>query len=100
MGLIKTADQILQGRPRPVDVIGNSAAMGGRGRGGRPAMYRECTLPDCEVKHHANGYCQGHWHRWARWGSPYHVFKRAGARGSDCECDMCLAGVTKRTDRG
>lgn len=100
MALIKTAAQILQGRPRPVDVIGNSAAMGGRGgRGGRPPMHRECTLPDCTDKHHSNGYCQNHWHRWFRWGNPYHVFKRKSSRGGVCICDMCLAGITKRTDR-
>jgi hypothetical protein len=42
------------GEPRPV--------------GGRP--QRLCSVPDCGAGHYANGYCNKHWHRWRRYGSP------------------------------
>lgn len=86
--MIKTAAQILQGRPRPVD-LGSSR----KGVGGRPPLHRECTLPECSKPHHGDGYCKGHWWANDKWGDPRHVYKR-GRQGELCGCSR-HSGVWK-----
>lgn len=78
MGLIKTAAEILAGRPRPDDFPSR------KGVGGRPPLGRLCTTPGCGKKHRALGLCESCRYRVERWGSATHVYKR----GPDnlCHC--------------
>lgn len=34
-------------------------------------MPAHCNIPDCPKRHYGRGYCQMHWARWRRTGSPY-----------------------------
>lgn len=67
VGLIKTAEQILQGRPRPVDYV-----IGKHNKGGRPRLDRPCKLlfKGCERPHWGHGYCRVHGRKFVLYGHP------------------------------
>lgn len=81
MGLIKSASEILGGRPQPVDRDPRDR----KGVGGRPPLHRKCSLPDCTRPHWGNGFCNPHNRAFMNWGDPLHVYKR-GRRGEKCGC--------------
>jgi hypothetical protein len=88
MGLIKTAEQILGGRPRPIDVTAAMIGKTVKGRGGRPALNRKCErVPGCTRPHRGHGLCTKHLHVENRWGDPLHVYvpKRPWER---CGCPL------------
>lgn len=80
MGLIKSAAEIMSGRRMPPGWVPPPRA---KSRG-RPPLNRTCELPDCTAKHAGNGLCQKHLDTKAKWGDPYHVFKRG--RFGRCIC--------------
>lgn len=89
VGLIKTADQILGGRPRPVDPIPSGSR---KGVGGRPRLNRKCSLPDCSTgqdgapgAHWGHGYCRPHGRAFTLYGDPYHQYRRP----AKCLCIRC-----------
>lgn len=84
MGLIKTAEQILQGRPRPVDRLEPGP---GKNKGGRPPLNRPCDLAykGCDRPHQGNGYCRPHNRRFLLYGDPEHVYRRP----KKCLCTRC-----------
>ena len=79
MGLIKTAEQILRGRPRPVDPESN--------KGGRPRLNRPCGLAHkgCEKPHWAHGYCRPHGRAFMLYGDPEATYRRPAR----CLCAQC-----------
>jgi hypothetical protein len=79
--VIKTAEQILQGRPRPVDRV----TSGGPGKGGRPRLNRLCGLPDCGQPHWGHGFCRPHGRKFVLYGDPLHLYRRP----SKCLCERC-----------
>lgn len=80
MALIKTAEQILAGRPRPVDTPE-------KGRGGRPLKYGHptCKLEGCNRKHWGHGYCRNHGRKFILYGDPLWVIDQSVR----CICDRC-----------
>lgn len=93
MGLIKTAEQILAGRARPVDLIPAGGPGSRKGIGGRRPLGRLCDTPGCGKKHRSNGLCEGCKYRLNRWGSATHVYVRGP--GNDC---LCPVHKPKRVD--
>ena len=89
MALIKTAAQILGGKPRPVDVTAQAIAAGlvKRTPGpGRPKGNRKCErVAGCTNPHRGKGLCQKHLDAERRWGNPLHVYVPA-RWGEQCGC--------------
>lgn len=79
--MIKTAAQILQGRPRPVDDHLKSR----KGVGGRPPLHRKCKLDDCDRPHWGHGYCRPHGRAFNAYGDPYGTYTRP----KRCTCVTC-----------
>lgn len=78
MGLVKTADQILQGRPRPVD---------GPGKRKGVKLGRRCEkVPGCIKKHWGHGFCRPHGRKWLKWGDPLH---KGRGKPPKCVCVRC-----------
>lgn len=79
MALIKTADQILGGRPRPTDERIN--------KGGRPPLNRGCDLAykGCDRPHWGHGYCRPHGRAFVLYGDPEARYKRP----PKCLCQQC-----------
>ncbi len=88
MGLIKTAEQILQGRARPVDQVSR------KGVGGRPPLHRKCSLPDCDKPHWGHGYCRPHGRAFNRYGDPYGTYQRP----LKCTCVKCPVHAADETE--
>jgi len=36
---------------------------------------RTCSVPNCKARHKGHGYCDKHYQRWVKWGTPF-GFKR------------------------
>lgn len=79
MGLIKTADQILKGRPRPVEAYVK--------KGGRPPLHRKCGLAHkgCQKPHWGHGYCRPHGRAFLLYGDPEARY----VRRPKCLCVQC-----------
>jgi hypothetical protein len=84
VGLIKTADQILQGRPRPTDRIEPGSL---KGKGGRPPLHRGCKLKPkgCDRPHWGHGYCRPHGRAYLLYGDAEARYKRP----PKCLCQQC-----------
>lgn len=72
-------------------------------------VTRECSVTDCHEPHRARGYCDMHWQRWRRHGSPdadhrstplaKRFWSKVDRRGDE-ECWPWLAGLFSRTGYG
>lgn len=84
VGLIKTAEQILAGRPRPVDRLEPGP---GKGKGGRPPLHKGCGLAykGCDKPHWGHGYCRPHGRAFVLYGDPEGRY----VRKPKCLCQQC-----------
>ena len=48
-----------------------------------------CMLPGCEDPHHAKGYCDKHYTRFRKWGSPTYKIKAANGEHVGCKAPSC-----------
>lgn len=58
-----------------------------------------CSLPDCDRKVFARGWCGPHYKRWYRHGDPLAVIHRRAPDGASLETRLCYVGWTERLVR-
>jgi hypothetical protein len=39
-------------------------------------LIKNCSIPECDGRVSARGWCSSHYNKWARWGDPLHVVER------------------------
>lgn len=94
MGLIKSAEQILAGKPRPVDFPARKPGPG------RPPLYVGCTAGKCPKAHHGQGLCAEHLRRRNRWGDELHEYVPAGPHRCGCPIHRPLWDPNWRERKG
>lgn len=53
-------------------------------------MSHECSVDGCHSEHEARGYCDKHYRRFLRHGSPYHLEKAPnGSQTGECKVPGC-----------
>lgn len=62
---------------------------GGKVRAVAKTRNTQCTLPDCDGKHHARGYCTKHYRRFKITGSPRFVCKPGPRAHGECDFPKC-----------
>jgi hypothetical protein len=54
-------------------------------------MTRLCTVPGCQSRHHAHGFCNRHQHRWKAYGDPTAALRIETVQPRDIEEMLALA---------
>ena len=58
------------------------------------AREKKCSFVDCNTIHYGMGWCQKHYQRWRKYGSPSYFYVRTTGAGTKCEVSDCQGEVT------